>query len=69
MKTLKLLVTLLIVSMVATSCGGFKSKRVGGDEGDELASNITDKWLIKDTEMAVKDIKTKSKGTHHFRNI
>lgn len=67
MKTLKLLVTLLIVSMMATSCGGFKAKRVGGDEGDELASNITDKWLIKDTEMAVKDILKQIEGHPSFQ--
>lgn len=49
---LLLLATLLVVS----SCGGFKAKRVGGDEGDELAMEITDKWVLRDTENAIADI-------------
>ncbi len=56
MKKMNLLIVTLIVMGLATSCGGFKSKRVSGNEGDELAQEITDKWIIKDTEIAVKEI-------------
>jgi penicillin-binding protein activator len=47
---------LMCLSMLATSCGGFKAKRVGADEGDELAMTITDKWVDRDTELVVKDM-------------
>ncbi len=52
----KNLLLLLATLMVVSSCGGFKAKRVGGDEGDELAMEITDKWVLRDTENAVLDI-------------
>jgi PBP1b-binding outer membrane lipoprotein LpoB len=38
------------------SCSSFKSERVSVDTGDELASNITDSWVLKDTELAIIDI-------------
>ncbi len=47
---------LLASLFLLSSCGGFKTKRVDGNEGDELAQGITDKWLLKDTEVAVKEI-------------
>lgn len=56
MKKMQWVLALLLASSLLTSCGGFKSKRVSGNEGDELAQEITDKWIIKDTEIAVKDI-------------
>jgi penicillin-binding protein activator len=46
---------ILLISFTLTSCGGFKAKRVGSDESDELAMEITDKWVDRDTEMVVKD--------------
>jgi predicted restriction endonuclease len=53
---LKLVMVILSLSFLATSCGSFKAKRVGADEGDELAMSITDKWVAKDTEVAVGDL-------------
>ncbi len=52
----KNLLLLLAILMVVSSCGSFKAKRVGGDEGDELAMEITDKWVLRDTENAIADI-------------
>lgn len=44
---------LLVFSLVLTSCGSFKAKRVSADESDELAMEITDKWIDRDTEVTV----------------
>lgn len=52
----KNLLLLLATLMVISSCGSFKAKRVGGDEGDELAMEITDKWVLRDTENAANSI-------------
>ena len=52
----KNLLLLIATMLVVSSCGSFKAKRVGGDEGDELAMEITDKWVLRDTENAVGDI-------------
>ena len=50
------LIMMLVLSFALTSCGGFKAKRLSADESDEEAMQITDKWLQRDTELAVKDI-------------
>lgn len=49
----KLMMLLLSLGMLA-SCGSFKAKRVGADEGDDAAMSITDKWVDRDTETVVK---------------
>ena len=46
----------LAMTLVLTSCSSFKAERVDGNKGDEKALSITDKWVLKDTENAVKDI-------------
>ncbi len=55
---MKLNVGLLVLalSLFLTSCSSFKAERVDGAKGDEKALEITDKWVMKDTENAVKDI-------------
>ncbi|MBC7715252.1 MAG: hypothetical protein H7177_18040 [Rhizobacter sp.] len=55
---MKASLTLVAVAMtfLLTSCGSFKAERVDGAKGDEKALTITDKWVMKDTETAVKDI-------------
>jgi predicted restriction endonuclease len=53
---LRMLLLVSCLSILATSCGSFKAKRVSADEGDELAMGITDKWVDKDTELVVADI-------------
>lgn len=54
---MKLKSLLLIVSLLTlvASCGSFQAKRVTKDEGDTLALKITDKWVDRDTEDAVKE--------------
>lgn len=53
MKTKKLLLIVTLASFVA-GCSSFQAKRVGKDEGDTLALKITDKWVARDTEDAIK---------------
>ncbi len=63
---MKLLASLLIFSTLL-SCGGFKAKRVGGDESDEQAMEITDKWVARDTELSVAQILDKMKEHKGFK--
>ena len=53
---IKLLISLVLLSLTVTSCGGFKAKRVDANESDEKAMEITDKWVNRDTEITVKKI-------------
>ncbi|MCF8059240.1 MAG: penicillin-binding protein activator LpoB [Bacteriovoracaceae bacterium] len=64
----KLMVYVLLLSMVGlSSCGGFKAKRVGADEGDDAAMNITDKWVDRDTETVVKKTIKQIEGHKSFQ--
>jgi hypothetical protein len=47
---------LTLLSVIASSCSSFKAKRVSADESDEAAMEITDKWVMRDTEITVKKI-------------
>ena len=55
MKT-SLMFVAITLSILLTSCSSFKAERVDAAKGDEKALAITDKWVLKDTEMAIKDI-------------
>jgi uncharacterized protein YihD (DUF1040 family) len=58
-ESLKVLCSLLFVgfSFLVLSCAPtMQAQRVSSDQSDELAMKITDKWIAKDTELAVKDI-------------
>jgi uncharacterized protein (TIGR02722 family) len=57
------LTLIMVFSLLLSSCGGFQAKRVDSEEGDELALEITDKWVDKDTENVVKEI-LKQTSTH-----
>lgn len=54
MKKVTLLV--LMLSFVLTGCSSFKAKRVSAEESDELAMEITDKWVAKDTEISIQNV-------------
>jgi len=58
MKKMNYFLVCLMSLALLGACGSFKAKRVGSAEGDDLALNITDKWVAKDTENTVKDIIT-----------
>jgi len=51
-----MLILLTLVMGLSFSCSSFKAERVSADESDEKAMEITDKWVGRDTEIAVKDI-------------
>lgn len=53
---LKTLCMLTLLSVVASSCSSFKAKRVSAEESDDAAMEITDKWVMRDTEITVKKI-------------
>jgi uncharacterized protein (TIGR02722 family) len=53
MKRLTVFLSLLVL---ATSCGGFKAKRVDATESDEKGLSITDNWMSADTSQAVADV-------------
>lgn len=52
----RMLILLTLVMGLSFSCSSFKAERVSADESDEKAMEITDKWVGRDTEIAVKDI-------------
>ncbi len=46
----------LVLGLALTACSpSIKTQRVSLDESDQLAMTITDKWVAKDTEMAVQN--------------
>lgn len=52
----KSLYLVLVLSFILSGCSSFKAKRVSSEESDELAMEITDKWVAKDTEIVIKDV-------------
>lgn len=53
---MKFVTILLALSLLATSCGGFKAKRVDANESDEKGLGITDNWMSADTTQAISDV-------------
>lgn len=53
---MKFTVLFLSLSLLATSCGSFKAKRVDATESDEKGLSITDNWMSADTTQAVADV-------------
>ena len=52
----KTFVILTMLGMITSGCGSFKAKRVSAEESDAAAMEITDKWVMRDTEIAVEKI-------------
>jgi len=63
----KINLVLLLTLLTLTSCGGFKAKRVGSDEGDAAALEITDKWVSRDTEQVIQEIVEKMNVHRGFK--
>jgi hypothetical protein len=62
------LTILAILGLSLASCGSsFKAKRVSSDESDEKALEITDKWITRDTENAVRDTLKKMQAHKGFK--
>ncbi len=50
------IVWILLIGFTLQSCGGFKAERVSREEADERAMEITDEWVLGDTELVIKSI-------------
>jgi uncharacterized protein (TIGR02722 family) len=66
MKSLLVLTTILLLG---TGCSSFKAQRVDRNEGDEKALSITDKWVQRDTEDAVKDLVKQMEKHPSFQEV
>ena len=53
---MKFLLLVLSLTIFASSCGGFKAKRVDANESDEKGLSITDNWMSADTTQAITDV-------------
>lgn len=59
---------LMLLSLVfLMGCSSFKAQRVDGDEADEKALEITDKWVMRDTENVVQAILKQMKRHKTFQ--
>ena len=58
---------LLTLTMALQSCTSFKAKRVDSAESDKLAMEITDKWVNKDTEIAISQVLEQIKTHKGFK--
>lgn len=66
---MKILVSVLTLSLLATSCGSFKAKRVDANESDERGLEITDNWMSADTTQAITDILKQMKAHPGFTKM
>lgn len=66
---MKFLLVLISLSMLATSCGSFKAKRVDANESDEKGLSITDNWMAADTTQAISDIMKQMKAHPGFNKM
>jgi uncharacterized protein (TIGR02722 family) len=66
---MKYLALVLTVSLLATSCGGFKAKRVDANESDEKGLSITDNWMSADTTQAISDVIKQMKAHPGFSKM
>lgn len=57
------------LSLLLTSCGGFKAKRVDSAESDEKGLGITDNWLSADTTQAISDVIKQMKSHPGFTKM
>ena len=56
-----------IAALTLQGCAGFKAERLSTAEGDEKAMEITDEWLLTDTENAVNEIMKQLDTNRGFR--
>lgn len=66
---MKFILIVLSVSLLATSCGSFKAKRVDANESDEKGLSITDNWMSADTTQAVADVVKQMKAHPGFNKM
>ncbi len=66
---MKFLIPFLMMSLLATSCGSFKAKRVDASESDEKGLSITDNWMSADTNQAIADVIKQMKNHPGFNKM
>ena len=54
--------------VLATSCTSFRAERVSAERSDELALEITDQWVAKDTKISVGEILNQIQKHRGFQN-
>lgn len=59
---------LLSATLALQGCASFKAERLSTAEGDEKAMEITDEWLLTDTQNTVGEIMKKMDTNRGFRN-
>ena len=59
---------LLSATLALQGCASFKAERLSTAEGDEKAMEITDEWLLTDTQNTVGEIMKKMDNNRGFRN-
>lgn len=52
---MKIVIAVLTLSVLASSCGSFKAQRVDANTSDEKGLSITDNWMSADTSQSVTD--------------
>lgn len=66
---MKFLPLIFSLSLLVTSCGSFKAKRVDANESDEKGLSITDNWMSADTTQAVSDVIKQMKAHPGFAKM
>ncbi len=66
---MKLVIAALSLSLLATSCGSFKAKRVDANESDEKGLSITDNWMSADTTQSIADVVKQMKAHPGFAKM
>ena len=66
---MKLVIAALSLSLLATSCGSFKAKRVDANESDEKGLSITDNWMSADTTQSIADVVKQMKAHPGFSKM
>lgn len=66
---MRLSVLLISLSLLATSCGSFKAKRVDANESDEKGLQITDNWMSADTTQSISDVLKQIKAHPGFAKM
>ncbi len=62
-----LIALLLSATLTLQGCASFKAERLSTAEGDEKAMEITDEWLLTDTQNTVGEIMKKMDTSRGFR--
>ena len=62
-----LIALLLSATLTLQGCASFKAERLSTAEGDEKAMEITDEWLLTDTQNTVGEIMKKMDTNRGFR--